>query len=294
MNAFRERLVIALSGGGVRGVMSARFLARLEAALGVPLVERVDLWVGTSAGAILAAGGACGVPAAEILDTFIEAAPIVFRRSLRSRLWPIAARFLYDNTSLSEMLSNATNNRLMGQIKPQQLVMTVWDAIEGRPRYIKSHDANDRYIPVATAALASSTVPGFFPVGSAGWVDGGLGGVNNPVFVAAVEAVRVLGWAEQDVTILSLGTGISPNRVLAGKADRLWPWQWIAPGLQAMMTGTSAQQVMSAQMAFPDIEFIHLDAALKRNIAFNDVEAIKWLIGCGDSVWHEYQKQGRV
>lgn len=283
--SFRKRLVIAMSGGGVRGVASARFLARLEEALGVPLPTVVDLWVGTSAGAILAAGGACGVPAARMLDLFTAAAPAVFRRGWRSYLWPVASRALYTTDALRQTLVAEIGERRLGEVGPGRLVVTTWDAVQGAGRYYKSDAAHEARLAVVDVALLSATVPGFFPVGAAGEVDGGLGGVNNPAFVAAVEAVSVLGWAAEDVTILSVGTGVAPSAVPMGRANRLWPWQWIGPGLGAMMTGASAQQCRSVQMAFPAVEFIHVDVPLRSGIAFNDWRAIPDLVAYGDQMW---------
>jgi patatin-like phospholipase/acyl hydrolase len=62
--------ILALDGGGARGWLSARMLANVEALLNagddeaVALGRRFDLVIGTSTGAILAAGLACGVKAA--------------------------------------------------------------------------------------------------------------------------------------------------------------------------------------------------------------------------------------
>ena len=46
--------ILSLDGGGVKGIIGVRLLARLEEELGLPLWRTFDLIVGTSAGGIIA------------------------------------------------------------------------------------------------------------------------------------------------------------------------------------------------------------------------------------------------
>ena len=48
--------VLALSGGGYRGLYTATVLSELEAVLGRPIASHFDLICGTSAGGLLALG----------------------------------------------------------------------------------------------------------------------------------------------------------------------------------------------------------------------------------------------
>jgi len=54
------KIVLSLCGGGVRGVFTARFLMHLDNALkmkyGQGIYERIDMFAGTSVGAMIAAG----------------------------------------------------------------------------------------------------------------------------------------------------------------------------------------------------------------------------------------------
>jgi patatin-like phospholipase/acyl hydrolase len=85
--------VLALSGGGYRGLYTATVLAELETALGRPIACHFDLICGTSAGGMLALGLAAEIPAHELKALFEE------RR--QPHLWtpqssPAAARVLAD------------------------------------------------------------------------------------------------------------------------------------------------------------------------------------------------------
>src|SRR2546423_1043044 len=76
---------------------------------------------------------------------------------------------------------------------------------------------------VVEVALSTAAAPSYFPAHrlSSGTplVDGGVW-ANNPVGVAAVEAIGVLGWPADELRILSIGCTSAPLNVKAG------PWGW--------------------------------------------------------------------
>src|ERR1700722_5940906 len=92
--------VLALDGGGFRGVITVAFLEAIEDLLRLRhgagpefrLWDYFYLIGGTSTGAIIAAGLALGKSAKEISKFYLELAPKVFRRS-RWRLRGIQTKF---------------------------------------------------------------------------------------------------------------------------------------------------------------------------------------------------------
>lgn len=48
--------ILALDGGGIKGIFSAAFLAKIEEDLEIKVVDHFDLIVGTSTGGIIALG----------------------------------------------------------------------------------------------------------------------------------------------------------------------------------------------------------------------------------------------
>ena len=79
--------VLALSGGGYRGLYTATVLAELEAVLGRPIASHFDLICGTSAGGMLALGLAAEIPAIELKALFEGQGSRIFGcRSLARRL----------------------------------------------------------------------------------------------------------------------------------------------------------------------------------------------------------------
>src|SRR5271165_4401204 len=62
----KQRKLLALDGGGIRGVLSLGILAAIEKTVGRPLAEYFDYIAGTSTGAIIAAGLSKGLSVQEL------------------------------------------------------------------------------------------------------------------------------------------------------------------------------------------------------------------------------------
>ena len=83
--AQRTFVVLSLDGGGVRGILTANILARIERYLNerlggdVSLGRRVDLIAGTSTGGIIGLGLGAGKPAAEIAEWYERHIPGIFQ-----------------------------------------------------------------------------------------------------------------------------------------------------------------------------------------------------------------------
>ena len=63
----RQRRILAIDGGGIKGVFPASFLATVEDSIGNNVADYFDLIVGTSTGGIIALGLGLGLSAKEIL-----------------------------------------------------------------------------------------------------------------------------------------------------------------------------------------------------------------------------------
>src|SRR3954467_6744965 len=76
----RRRRIVAIDGGGVRGIIPAVALARLEAVTGRPAREHFDFLSGTSTGAVIAGALAAGIPAERLVSLYRRRGPELFRR----------------------------------------------------------------------------------------------------------------------------------------------------------------------------------------------------------------------
>lgn len=231
--------VLSIDGGGVRGVLPASFLARLEEVLEVQTARYFDLIVGTSTGGIIALGLAAGLPASEILGFYEKRGPEIFGGPRLLRRARQFAASKYGNDKLRAALRDVFGDRRLGESLTRVVVPAVNVDTGEVHIYKTAHHPKFRIdypTPVVDVALATSAAPTYFPAftsaGGTALLDGGLY-ANNPVGLAAVEAVTILGWARTEIDILSLGCGSEPPR-RSTRRRRLGGYAGWAPQLAAV------------------------------------------------------------
>lgn len=241
----QQRKMLALDGGGIRGVLTLSFLKKIEQIVGLPLHEYFDYIAGTSTGAIIAAGLACGLSVDELIDFYRKSGPAMFQRSrYLERL-----RSLYQNGALEQKLKttfgDSTDLRLEGvensagvkngRLKTLLLVVTK-NVTTDSPWPISSNPEavyNDPFRPDSNLNMhlwqlirASTAAPVFFPpevivfdpkdpTKEFVFVDGGVTPYNNPAFLLyrfATEPAYNLQWetGEDKLLLISVGTGAAP------------------------------------------------------------------------------------
>lgn len=173
--------ILALDGGGIRGVYAAHVLARLEDTLKLPVSHCFDLIAGTSTGAILAGAAATEIPMQTVVGLFESKADLIFKRR-----WLSCSPFLRSRYS-TEPIKRAIGKYLpavtMGEIATP-LMITSSDISTGKVHVFKSRylkDLGGPYLRDGTvqlrdAILASCAAPAYFdpmPVGEYLLADGG-------------------------------------------------------------------------------------------------------------------------
>jgi uncharacterized protein len=236
-----HKRLLALDGGGIRGVLSLRILRELEAQLrqrqgndAFVLSDYFDYIGGTSTGAIIATGLALGMPVAELEAHYRQLAGEVFTK----RFLPLRLRSRYRDGPLSEQLDRIIGrDRTLGDPELRSLLLlvlhnTVTDSVwplsnSTRARYNRADRAliepSDRNldIPLTTLVRGSTAAPVYFPpqeieVGAHRFLfqDGGITPFNNPAMLLYLMATLPeygLSWpvgAEQ-LLLISVGTGSS-------------------------------------------------------------------------------------
>ena len=71
--------ILALDGGGVRGIYGARLLSKIEEALGASIKDCLDLIASTSTGSILAGAAATAIPMTDIVELFEHETPRILK-----------------------------------------------------------------------------------------------------------------------------------------------------------------------------------------------------------------------
>lgn len=205
--------VLALSGGGYRGLYTAAILRQLEEVLGRSIAAHFDLICGTSAGGMLALGLAAEIPAATLQAMFEEHGGRIFgSRNLRRRLTGFFTMAKHSNEGLTEVLRETFGDMTIGQLKHRVLIPSV-NYSTGRGQFFKTpHHPTfelDQRMAVVDVALATSAAPVYFPIvrnSRGAFVDGGLVG-NAPGLFGLHEVRTFLSPdARAKVRVLSIGT----------------------------------------------------------------------------------------
>src|SRR3954447_11828002 len=184
--------VLAIDGGGIRGIIPATVLADLEVRSGRPVCDLFDLVVGTSTGGILAlaltAPGEGGRPrwrAEELITLYVREGPRIFSRTVFDRIRSAdgALDEKYPSDGLVEVLAES-----FGELRLRDalidVMVTAYDTVGRRPFFFRSSraraDAAQDW-PARDAAHATSAAPSYFePVklGDFSLIDGGVFAAN--------------------------------------------------------------------------------------------------------------------
>ena len=239
----RPRRLLALDGGGIRGVLTLQVLIRMEEMLAEEsgrgeefrLCDFFDYIGGTSTGAIIAAGLATGRSARWLSEFYKEVGPAMFEKAfILQRL-----KNLYKSEPLTEKLKQVFGaETTLGSDSLRSLLLVVtrnvttdspWPISSNPFARYNAPDRHDRnsQIPLWQLVRASTAAPVFFPPEVVQWdpadpskaflfEDGGLTPYNNPAFLLvrmATQRAYHLGWqtGEQNLLVVSIGTGSAPK-----------------------------------------------------------------------------------
>ncbi len=245
--------LLALDGGGIRGIIPAMVLADLERRTGRRTAELFELIAGTSTGGIIALAlttpGPEGRPAwtaADLVTFYAEEGPRIFNRARVHALHGIFDE-RYEAAALEQALE-----RYLGEARLSQslshVLLPAYDTVTRSVFFFDSARASrepDHDCLARFAARATSAAPTYFepparpaavPQTEQVFVDGGLF-ANNPAMCALAEAQR--GHFGRHVLLVSVGTG-SQTRPLPSEEIRHWGLaQWARPILHVVLDSVS-------------------------------------------------------
>jgi patatin-like phospholipase/acyl hydrolase len=262
--------VLAIDGGGIRGLIPALVLAEIERRTGRRTATLVDLIAGTSTGGILACALAKPdpLPAAEIAGIYEQEGPRIFDRGLIKTVTSVDGYLdeRYDADGLVAALRRYLGDAKLGDATVPVFV-TAYD-IEAREALLL-RSGEDGAIAMVDAAHATSAAPSYFePIRVAGraLVDGGVFAINP-----AMSAYAEVG-GEADV-LASLGTGDHTRR-LALEDVRGWGrLAWAQPILDVVFDG-SADAVDAQLSRLAGARYVRLQTRLdEASDDFDDASA---------------------
>jgi uncharacterized protein len=239
--------VLCLSGGGFRGLYTARVLEMLEAQLGTRLAQHFDLLCGTSVGGLLALGLAAEHSATSLRELLERHGPEIFRQRLSRRLLSYM-RAKHDPQGLRSVLIGLFGTTTLGELLHPVVIPAV-DASAGVAVMFKTPHHPDLKVDHARSlvevALATSAAPSYFPIFRASdarlYVDGGLV-ANTPGQCGLHEAEVFFDCSPVDVHILAVGTASAGRNVRSGRSAWARDLGWARWGSRLFDVTISAQE----------------------------------------------------
>lgn len=261
--------VLAVDGGGVRGILPVRVLVALEEMTGWRIADLFDILVGTSIGGIgilgLVRPGDDGAPrwtAHDLLEVYSTRASEIFPDTSLS--WPQSLQQVselirrpsptaallgsnprlgnarYDPAGLIDILTGQLGGTMLGEAL-QHTIVTSYDVRSQKPvifdsAAVQTGEQDD--VPMITVARATTAAPSYFPpmvdTDENGeeriLVDGGIF-ANNPALLGYQAALN-RGGSDTGVVLVSLGTGLhGPNSTLTRSEYMGLSWFRLAQSL---------------------------------------------------------------
>ncbi|MBU1263811.1 MAG: patatin-like phospholipase family protein [Gammaproteobacteria bacterium] len=239
MQAPGPKKLLALDGGGIRGMMTVEVLAEIESLLqqklgrgdDFVLADYFDFVAGTSTGAIIAACIALGMKVADIRAFYLSSGKEMFDKAFLIKRF----RYKYEDEKLAAKMQEIFgHDATLGSDKLRTVLMMVMRNASTDSPWPVSNNPFAKYnqrerddcnlnIPLWQLVHASTAAPVYFPpevvqVGQHDFVfvDGGITTFNNPAFQAFLMATMEpykMNWpvGEDKMLVVSIGTGTSPQ-----------------------------------------------------------------------------------
>ncbi|MEO1375966.1 MAG: CBASS cGAMP-activated phospholipase [Cyanobacteria bacterium J06635_10] len=290
--------ILCLDGGGIRGVMPARILQKVEQKLGSPLKEHFDLIAGTSTGSILAAGIALEKSPEELLNLYKDKGLKIFpyqnlfslkRLSLILKYGISAPKF--SDEGLISVLQEQFGDRKLcdivtnseGAMDCLKVLIPSYDTQSRNPVIFKSwcHDRWYSDVPVWEICLCSASAPTYFPAHKIekngqeySLIDGGVC-ANNPVSCALAEGIKLLRQSSNQsaanvidqIKIISIGTGDPASSI---PWEQVRGWGLIQWGLHIadvfMDAPPDVHRYVAEQIIGNESNYIRLQLPLKESL----------------------------
>lgn len=277
--------VLALDGGGVKGVLTLGMLKVLEDELrrragdaaSFRLSDYYDLIGGTSTGAIIASALALGLNVEEIIELYMRIGPEVFGRTAGDG---VLLQSKFESKKLRRALQTVLANKTLGSDDLKTGLAIHAKRIDtGSAWVITNHPLSAYYDPPAESGvfpnkryrlvdlvLASAAAPTFFdeviidiafderrkPLQRGYFVDGAVSANNNPslqLFMLTLEPSYRFGWKSgaDNLMMTSCGTGSRVPTIDGRSFVGLPPGMRGVHALRGMVFDTQMQGVMLMQ-----------------------------------------------
>lgn len=234
--------LLALDGGGIRGMITLEVLEEIEATLrsslganeDFVLADYFDYVAGTSTGAIIATAISLGMSIKEIKGFYEKSGEKMFDKAFILNITRTLQYKYGDQNLAAELKKKFGEDTTFGSARLKTLLMLVMRNATTDSPWPLSNNPNAKFnnpklpdsnlkLPLWQLVRASTAAPTFFPPEEVQlgnnkfiFVDGGVTPYNNPAFqlflMATLEPYE-LRWpsGEDKMLLVSVGTGTTPN-----------------------------------------------------------------------------------
>ncbi|MBV9389193.1 MAG: patatin-like phospholipase family protein [Chroococcidiopsidaceae cyanobacterium CP_BM_ER_R8_30] len=240
-------LIISCDGGGIRGLVTAMILDRINTQF-PRFLNQVNLYAGTSTGSFIALGLASGITTSNLVKLYATQGAKIFQIYAQYDTFDYVK---YYNTGLYSVLSktlpkpgqtlsnlkqfNPTQSALVTTFQLENAKTKAWSALA---LHNLPNSDTAAHTTLIDAAMSSSAAPTYFPPYSHphyGYcIDGGVV-ANNPCTLALSMVLdpSLANIPLQNIWMLSLGTGFSVDSISDASVKRTGPmnygvknWMW--------------------------------------------------------------------
>ncbi|MDV6248475.1 patatin-like phospholipase family protein [Wolbachia endosymbiont of Zaprionus taronus] len=243
------KYILSVDGGGIRGIIPAIILAEIEKRARKPISQIFDLMAGTSTGGIVVAGlckkdqqGNPQYSANDLVELYQKYGSYIFKSSFfrRSILsWFNCAQYPHKNIESilekyfgDDTLQNTLNN----------VLLTSYDIQNNCPFFFKSWKEDRNFIKLRDVLRAATAAPTYFAPKylkinqkEMVLVDGGVF-ANNPAACTYASGKRL--FPNDDILLLSIGTGRTDRSIEYANSKRFGKIGWIKPLLNVMFASS--------------------------------------------------------
>ena len=290
--------ILTLDGGGIRGLLSAVLLRRLESEA-PGWLAKVDLIAGTSTGGILALALARGLTPAKLQKLYYEECSVIFDDSWLDNLFDLGKMVgaQYSSRNLARVIEEFVGPVTLGELDKNVLISSFdldnndKDRLKRswKPKFFQNFPGkgNDRDMLARDVALYTSAAPSYFPAVD-GFIDGGVV-ANNPSMAALAqvfdERVNIPNRPDlNEVRLLSVGTGKPLNYINTGRKKYLdWGFaQWAKPILDIMMDGSMGLADYQCQQLLGKQQYRRTNPVLSKVIGLDACDKTDDLVEIGE------------
>jgi uncharacterized protein len=285
--------ILSLDGGGIRGLLSILLLQRLIEESAIPdLIDRVDLFAGTSTGGLIALGLAAEIPLAKIRNLYLREGPKIFSENFRGQFRDIGNLFRpqYSNRELKKVLGEIFGDRKLGDLKGRVMIPAFEldnqkNKQPGEARRWKAkifhnlpnHEADEERL-VRDVALYTCSAPTYFPVAD-GFIDGGVY-ANNPSLCAIAQALD-RRWRHRprlgEIRLLSIGSG-QRLAYLAGDDHHWGVVQWGANIIPILTESSQETTDFQCRQLLGDSQYCRIQPIFQEDYRMDSVDRMPEII----------------